>query len=113
MYTLLRDVALHGRTLRAGQPVLLLYASANRDEDMFESPDELRLDRHPNPHLAFGIGEHFCLGAALARMEARLFFECFSRRYGLPERAAPFERIPSNLVNGFVRMPVRLISTAN
>ena len=53
---------------------MLYYASANRDEDVFEEPDRFRIDRHPNPHLGFGIGEHFCLGANLARKSQRALF---------------------------------------
>jgi cytochrome P450 len=63
------DTELHGKKLRAGESVLLFYASANRDERAFEDPFAFRIDRRPNEHLAFGIGPHFCLGANLARME--------------------------------------------
>ena len=69
-----------GRTLKAGDKVLMLYQSANRDEDVFEAPDEFRIDRNPNPHLGFGIGTHFCLGANLARAEVKtVFTELFAR----------------------------------
>jgi cytochrome P450 len=64
-----------GVDLAAGDKVFLLYQSANRDEDVFEAPDELRVDRDPNPHLAFGIGTHYCMGANLARAEVRVVFE--------------------------------------
>src|SRR5262249_48046662 len=63
------DTELHGKKLRAGESVLLFYASANRDELAFAEPFASRIDRRPNEHLAFGIGPHFCLGANLARME--------------------------------------------
>jgi len=69
--TATRDTILRGQRIEAGQKVLMLYPSGNRDEDLFESPDEIRIDRKPN-HLAFGIGHHFCLGANLARMELRI-----------------------------------------
>ena len=69
-----------GRTLEEGDKVLMLYQSANRDEDVFEAPDEFRIDRDPNPHLGFGIGTHFCLGANLARAEVKtVFTELFAR----------------------------------
>lgn len=68
--TATRDVCLHGRTIPAGEPIALVYASANRDEDVFEAPEEFRLDR-PNLHesIAFGRGAHMCVGASLARLE--------------------------------------------
>ena len=73
--TVTEDHELHGRQLRTGDKVLMLYQSANRDEAVFDAPDELRLDRDPNPHVAFGIGTHYCLGANLARAEVRVVFE--------------------------------------
>jgi len=78
--TVTEDHELHGRRLSEGDRVLLLYQSANRDERVFEDPDELRVDRDPNPHLAFGIGPHFCLGANLARLEVKIVFEELFRR---------------------------------
>jgi cytochrome P450 len=76
-----------GTDLKEGDRVLMLYGSANRDERVFDRPDELDLTRSPNPHLAFGIGPHFCLGANLARMEVKTVFqELFSR---LPEITVP------------------------
>lgn len=73
--TVTRDHELHGRALKEGDTVLMLYASANRDERVFDAPDELRVDRDPNPHLGFGIGPHFCLGANLARLEIKVVYE--------------------------------------
>ena len=64
-----------GARLEQGQKVLMLYQSANRDEDVFDEPDEFRVDRDPNPHLGFGIGTHYCLGANLARAEIKVVFE--------------------------------------
>jgi cholest-4-en-3-one 26-monooxygenase len=78
--TVTRDHELHGKLLREGDRVLMLYQSANRDERVFETPDALRIDRDPNPHLGFGIGPHFCLGANLAKLEIKVVFEqLFSR----------------------------------
>jgi cytochrome P450 family 142 subfamily A polypeptide 1 len=69
-----------GRTFVEGQKVLMLYQSANRDEDVFEAADEFRIDRDPNPHVGFGIGTHFCLGANLARAEINVVFEQLFQR---------------------------------
>jgi cytochrome P450 family 142 subfamily A polypeptide 1 len=73
--TATRDVELRGRTIRAGDKLLLLYPSANRDESVFTDPFRFDVGRDPNPHLAFGFGAHFCLGASLARLELRVLFE--------------------------------------
>ena len=75
-----RDVELGGETIRAGQQVVLMYPSANRDPAHFAEPERFDLTRHPNPHLAFGFGTHFCLGASLARLEIRVFFEELRKR---------------------------------
>ena len=80
MRTVTEDHTYQGVDFKAGDRVLLLYQSANRDEDMFDEPDELRIDRDPNPHLAFGIGTHYCLGANLARAEIKVAFEELFRR---------------------------------
>jgi cytochrome P450 family 142 subfamily A polypeptide 1 len=78
--TVTRDHTHRGAELAAGDRVFLLYQSANRDEDVFDAPDEFRIDRDPNPHLAFGIGTHYCLGANLARAEIEVVFtELFAR----------------------------------
>ena len=80
--TVTQDHTYKGVDFKAGQKVFMLYQSANRDEDVFEAPDELRVDRNPNPHVAFGIGTHYCLGANLARAEVRVVFEELFRRLG-------------------------------
>jgi cholest-4-en-3-one 26-monooxygenase len=80
MRTVTEDHTYQGVDLRAGDRVFLLYQSANRDEEVFDAPDEFRVDRDPNPHLAFGIGTHYCLGANLARAEISVVFtELFAR----------------------------------
>ena len=72
MRTATAPTTIRGQEVAEGDPVLLVYASANRDEAVFgDDADELHIDRHPNPHVSFGFGPHFCLGAALARLEAR------------------------------------------
>ncbi len=70
-----------GQPIAEGEKVLLLYQSANRDEAVFEDPDSLRIDRSPNPHLAFGVGAHVCMGMNLARLEIRVLFEELTRRF--------------------------------
>jgi cholest-4-en-3-one 26-monooxygenase len=90
--TLLRDTELRGRRLCAGESALLLYLSANRDEEVFADPYAFRVDRQPNEHLAFGIGPHFCLGANLARMEIAVAIGLLVER--LPDlRLAPGARV--------------------
>ena len=75
-----RDYDIGGETIRAGQQVVLMYSSANRDPEHFDEPDRFDVTRNPNNHIAFGFGTHFCLGASLARLEIRIFFEEFLRR---------------------------------
>ncbi|MBI4515462.1 MAG: cytochrome P450 [Deltaproteobacteria bacterium] len=101
------DAELRGQRIRAGDKVIMFYVSANRDEEVFENPDCFDVGRTPNDHLAFGIGEHFCLGANLARLEIRVMFEELLRRLPDLELAGPVERLRSSLINGIKRMPVR------
>ena len=75
------DATIAGHQILQGEKVLMLYQSANRDEAVFDDPDNLRLDRSPNPHLAFGVGPHVCMGINLARLEIRVLFEELSRRF--------------------------------
>lgn len=104
--TATRDTVLRGQRIEEGQKVLMLYPSGNRDEDLFDCPDEVRIDRKPN-HLAFGIGHHFCLGANLARMELRVALRELLRR--LPDmrfaEAGPIIE-PHALVRSCTRMDV-------
>lgn len=106
--TPLRDVELGGVKLKAGDSVAMIYAAANRDPEVFPEPDRFDIRRKPNPHVAFGFGEHFCLGARIARLEARVFFEEFFRRFSGIELTGPVERVRSNQLNSTKRMPVRL-----
>ena len=78
--TAVRDYEIGGVTVRAGQQVVLMYGSANRDPRHFADPERFDVTRQPNSHLAFGFGTHFCLGAALARLEIATFFEELRRR---------------------------------
>jgi len=105
--TVTRDTELHGVRLRENDKVILWYPSANRDEAVFEDPDVFDVSRSPNPHLAFGIGEHFCLGANLARMELQEIFRGILTRLPDLELAAPPRRLRSNFINGVKEMRVR------
>jgi len=106
--TATRDVELRGRRIREGDRVVLHYTSADFDEEVFEQPFRFDIHRAPNPHLAFGFGEHFCLGARLARLEARVFFEELLRRFARVELCGEPRRLRSNLNNAYKRIPVRL-----
>jgi cytochrome P450 len=107
--TATRDTELAGQPIRAGDKVVLYYLSANRDEDVFPDADRLRLGREPNPHVAFGVGPHFCLGAHLARAETAALLRAL--RPHLPDlrRAGPTDRLASNFMNGIKSLPVRLV----
>jgi cytochrome P450 family 142 subfamily A polypeptide 1 len=97
-----RDVDIAGGTVPSGHQVVLMYGSANRDPATFDDPERFDVTRHPNPHVSFGFGTHFCLGAALARMELRIFFEEFVRRvarFRLSPGTAPVE-MPNAFVFG-------------
>jgi cytochrome P450 len=106
--TATRDVELRGKTIRKGDSVALFYASANRDEEVFADPFAFRIDRRPNPHLGFGVGEHFCLGAHLARMDLRVFWRHFVERVESVEPAGPVELLAASFVGGPKHVPVRL-----
>jgi cholest-4-en-3-one 26-monooxygenase len=105
--TATRDVSLRGRTIRAGESACLFYASANRDEEVFEDPDVFRIDRVPNRHIGFGVGEHVCLGAHLARLELRCAFAQLRERLIYAELAGPVERARSSFVGGIKRAPMK------
>jgi cholest-4-en-3-one 26-monooxygenase len=105
--TPVEDVEIRGKKIRARDSLCLFYPSANRDEDVFDDPDAFRVDRRPNPHLAFGIGEHFCLGANLARLELRVIFRDLAARLEAVELAGRFERMRSSFLGGVKRMPIR------
>jgi cholest-4-en-3-one 26-monooxygenase len=105
--TAAQDCELRGRRIRAGDSLCLFYPSANRDEEVFEDPFAFRVDRAPNPHLGFGIGEHFCLGANAARLELRVIFRHLLARLEHVELVGPVERLRSSFVGGIKRMPIR------
>jgi hypothetical protein len=101
------DFELRGRKIRKGDHLVLLYASANRDEDVFDEPYRFRIDREPNPHLGFGYGEHFCLGAHLARRSQRALFAELGRRLESVELAGEPQWIQSAFVVGLKHLPIR------
>jgi cytochrome P450 len=102
------DTSLHGVSIGVGQKVALYYTSANRDETVFGEPQRFDIHRSPNPHLSFGIGEHFCLGVHLARLEARVFFEELLAAFPSIELTGEPVRLQSNFNNAYRLMPVRL-----
>ena len=102
------DTEIRGVTIRAGDKVAMYYTSANRDEDVFADPHRFDVERHPNLHLSFGIGPHFCLGVHLARLEGRVFFQELLATFPSIELAGEPVRVRSNLNNGLRRLPVRL-----
>ena len=102
------DTFLGDTPIAAGDKVAMIYTSANRDEDVFADPHRFDITRDPNPHLSFGIAEHFCLGVHLARLEGRVFFDELLQRFGHIERTAEPARQRSNLNNSLKQLPVRL-----
>jgi cholest-4-en-3-one 26-monooxygenase len=102
-----RDYELRGQKIRAGDYCCLFYPSANRDEEVFPDGDVFRVDRQPNDHIAFGRGEHVCLGAHLARLELRTAFRHLLARLEHVELAGPVERARSSFVGGIKRAPMR------
>jgi cholest-4-en-3-one 26-monooxygenase len=105
--TATRDYELRGTTVRRGQSVCLFYASGNRDEEVFADPFAFRIDREPNPHIGFGMGEHVCLGAHLARLELRHAFAQLRERLDDCEPSGPVARVRSSFVGGIKRAPMR------
>ena len=107
--TAMRDFDLHGRTIREGDKVLYWFASANRDEEMFDTPFRVNLSRSPNRHLSFGQGgPHVCLGMHLARLEVRVLFEELARRITAIEPAGQHRFLRSNFVGGIKTLPVQV-----
>lgn len=100
--TATRDTELHGQTIHEGDEVLLLYGSANRDERVFDDPDDFDVTRPNNHHVAFGFGTHFCLGASLARLELRVLFEEMVRRFPSWRLVGPApEIVPATFTRGY------------
>ncbi len=102
------DTVLHDVDIPAGSKVAMYYTSANRDDGVFADAQTFDIRRSPNPHLSFGIGEHFCLGVHLARLEGRVFFEELLSAFSTIELTGEPVRLRSNLNNSFKHVPVRL-----
>lgn len=112
--TVTKDVEFQGKLMSEGQKLLLLYPSANRDSDVFADPFTFDIGRTPNEHVAFGLGPHFCLGNALARVEVRTMVDRVLERLPdleLVEAEEPAHR-PANFVSGYESLPVRFTPTA-
>jgi cytochrome P450 len=107
MRTAASDTAVRGTPIAAGESVLLSYVSANRDEDAFEDPFRFDVAREPNKHVAFGYGVHFCMGAALARMEVNSFFTELLPRLKSIELTGDPEFVATTFVGGLKHLPVR------
>lgn len=106
MRTATEDYTIRNTTIKAGESVLLSYPSGNRDEDTFTDPFKFDVGRTPNRHLAFGFGIHYCLGAMLARMEMRTFFNELIPRIKTMELAGDYAHIHTTFVGGLKRLPV-------
>ncbi len=105
--TAVEDTEIRGVPIAAGDKVVIWYPSANFDEDVFDDPFTFDLSRDPNPHVTFGTGRHVCLGASLARLEVRVFFEEFLARVSEMEVGEP-DRLRSNFIAGVKHLPVRV-----
>jgi cytochrome P450 len=106
--TATRDTEVGGTPIAAGDHLVLCYQSANRDEAVFgATADQLDVTRDPNPHLSFGYAEHYCMGAGLARLEARVLFEELLARWPEWEVTGPLVRLRSRLARGVEHLPVR------
>lgn len=101
------DTELRGQPIKKGERVVMWYPSVNRDEDIFPEPDRFNITRTPNEHLAFGIGEHFCLGAGFARLELKVIFQELLRRFPDIDLAGEPERLRSTFIGGIKHLPVQ------
>jgi cytochrome P450 len=106
MRTATEDTAIRGVSIAEGEAVYLSYVSANRDEEVFDDPFRFDVGRNPNKHLAFGFGIHFCLGAALARMEVNSFFTELLPRLKSIQLSGEPELIATTFVGGLKHLPI-------
>jgi cholest-4-en-3-one 26-monooxygenase len=107
--TAMCDTQLSDRKIRKGDKVVMYYAAANRDPRVFDDPEVFDITRRPNPHLAFGVGTHFCMGSHIARLEMRVTLEEFLQRFPNPSLAGPPERLQSNFISSIKSLPVNLL----
>lgn len=105
--TVVDDTEIGGVPVKAGDRVVIWYTSANYDDDVFDDPYTFELTRKPNPHLTFGTGRHKCLGASLAQLEVRVFFEEFLDRVDSFDVGEP-DRLRSNFIRGIKHLPVKV-----
>ena len=105
--TATEDTEIGGVPIRKGEKVTLWYPSANRDEEVFDDPDRFDIERHPNEHLAFGHGQHFCLGSHLARLEIRVMFEELLEQFDAIALTGPVRTLRSHFIDGVKSMPIR------
>jgi cytochrome P450 len=104
--TATQDYPLRDKVIKKGDSLALFYPSANRDEEVFEDPYSFKIDRHPNRHIGFGVGEHFCLGAHLARLEMVVAYRHLLPRIDEIELTGKVDRLHSGLVGGVKRLPI-------
>jgi cytochrome P450 len=110
MRTATTDTTLHGQAIAKDDPVLMIYAAANRDPEVFgPTAEQLDVTRDPNPHLSLGFGTHFCLGAPLARLEAKIILEEILDRFTSIELAGSVSRSPSSIIAGTTEAHLRFI----
>ncbi|HWW52563.1 MAG TPA: cytochrome P450, partial [Acidimicrobiales bacterium] len=109
--TATEDCQVRGTTIRAGEQLALYFASANRDEEVFDDPFTFRVDRRPNPHLAFGFGEHFCMGAPVARVELETIFRHLLTRLESFEVSGRVERLASTTNGSIKHLPISFSAT--
>ena len=102
------DTEVGGQRIRAGETLVLFYPSAGRDESVFADPERFDVGRSPNPHVSFGIGEHYCLGARLARLELASIVREFVTRVDTFELAGPIERLRSMVIGGIKHLRMRI-----
>jgi cytochrome P450 len=105
--TATEDSEVAGQPIKAGENLSLFFPSGSRDENVFEDADAFQVDRDPNPHLGFGFGEHYCLGASLARMEIRIFLEEFLPRVRNIQLTGTPLRTAASFVGGVKHLPIQ------
>jgi cholest-4-en-3-one 26-monooxygenase len=106
--TAMRDTQIGDTAIRKGDKVVMYYGAANRDPRVFDDPEVFDITRKPNPHIAFGVGTHFCMGSHIARLEMRVTLEEFLRRFPNVNLAGAPERLQSNFISGIKSLPVNL-----